>query len=381
MDNKDIKLFNIKKTKRVVVAMSGGVDSSVAAAVCARQGYDVVGVTLQLYTSDNVSRKKGSCCAGQDIYDAKKVAEKVGIKHYVLDYEEQFKSEVIDDFAESYAIGQTPIPCVRCNEKIKFGDLYETARQLGASSLITGHYVSNKLINGERGLFRARDVNKDQSYFMFTLKKAQLEYIKFPLGDLNKSETRKIAKELDLVTSDKPESQDICFVQSGNYVNLINTLKPKSNIKGNLIDTTGNIVGEHAGIMNFTIGQRRGIGYINGEPNYVIDIDHERNNVTIGPKEALAINQISLKNLNWLGPEKGMDDEKELPVYVKIRSTSEPVPAIIIKNADNAKVLFKNPEYGVAPGQACVIYESHKNMARVLGGGWIIKDKTQNLNS
>ncbi len=360
--------------------MSGGVDSSVAAAVCARQGYDVVGVTLQLYTNDNPSRKKGSCCAGQDIYDAKRVAEKVGIKHYVLDYEEQFKAEVINNFADSYAIGQTPIPCVRCNEKIKFGDLYETAIQLGASSLITGHYVSNKLINGERGLFRARDVTKDQSYFMFTLKKKQLEYIKFPLGDLTKSDTRKIARELGLATSDKPESQDICFVQSGSYVNLINTLKPKSNVRGNLIDTTGNVVGEHAGIMNFTIGQRRGIGYINGEPNYVIDIDHERNNVTIGPKEALAINQISLNNLNWIGPETGMADEQEIPVYVKIRSTSEPVPAIITKNKEYAKVKFKNPEYGVAPGQACVIYESQKNMARVLGGGWIIKDQTQNLN-
>ena len=212
-------------------------------------------------------------------------------------------------------------------------------------------------------------------------KEKDLNFLKFPLGDLLKEETRSLAKKFAIPVADKPESQDICFVQSGNYVNLINTLKPNSNIKGNLIDTTGNIVGEHAGIMNFTIGQRRGIGYINGEPNYVIDIDHERNNVTIGPKEALAINQISLKNLNWLGPEKGMDDEKELTVYVKIRSTSEPVPAIIIKSADNAKVLFKNPEYGVAPGQACVIYESHKNMARVLGGGWIIKDKTQNLNS
>tara|TARA_Y200000002_G_scaffold382692_1_gene400771 strand:+ start:112 stop:1254 length:1143 start_codon:yes stop_codon:yes gene_type:complete len=380
LDNNNINLFNIRKKKRVVVAMSGGVDSSVAAAVCAKQGYDVVGVTLQLYTNDNPSQKKGACCAGQDIYDAKKVAEKVGIKHYVLDYEEQFRSEVINEFADSYANGLTPIPCIRCNEKIKFGDLYETAMQLGASSLITGHYVSNKSINGERGLFRARDMNKDQSYFMFTLKKKQLEYIKFPLGDLTKTDTRKIAKELGLATSDKPESQDICFVQNGSYVNLINTLKPKSNVRGNLIDTTGNIVGEHAGIMNFTIGQRRGIGYVNGEPNYVIDIDHERNNVTIGPKEALAINQIFLKNLNWLGPRIGDDGNKEMPVYVKIRSTSEAVPATIIRNKDHAKVKFRHPEYGVAPGQACVIYESQKSMARVLGGGWIIKDKTQNLN-
>tara|TARA_B100001057_G_scaffold70408_2_gene64431 strand:+ start:1355 stop:2491 length:1137 start_codon:yes stop_codon:yes gene_type:complete len=370
-----------KKRKRVVVAMSGGVDSSVAAAVCAKQGYDVIGVTLQLYKNDVVGKKKGSCCAGQDIYDAKKVADRIGIKHYVLDYEEQFKSEVIDDFTNSYANGLTPIPCVRCNEKIKFRDLYQTAKQLDASTLITGHYVSNKFMNGERALFRARDASKDQSYFMFTLKKEQLDFIRFPLGDLTKEQTREIARELDLSIAEKPDSQDICFVQEGRYTNLINKLLPKSTTKGNIINMNGEVVGEHDGIVNFTIGQRRGIGYASGIPNYVIDIDSQSLNVMIGPKECLGVNQIILDEVNWLGPNEIFSKaEYETPIFVKVRSTSDPVEAKLSKKNNQILVELKNPEYGVAPGQACVFYDSIKPISRILGGGWIVKNNNKNLN-
>lgn len=370
-----------KKRKRVVVAMSGGVDSSVAAAVCAKQGYDVIGVTLQLYKNDVVGKKKGSCCAGQDIYDAKKVADRIGIKHYVLDYEEQFKSEVIDDFTNSYANGLTPIPCVRCNEKIKFRDLYQTAKQLDASTLITGHYVSNKFMNGERALFRARDVSKDQSYFMFTLKKEQLDFIRFPLGDLTKEQTREIARELDLSIAEKPDSQDICFVQEGRYTNLINKLLPKSTTKGNIVNMSGEVVGEHDGIVNFTIGQRRGIGYASGIPNYVIDIDSQSLNVMIGPKECLGVNQIILDEVNWLGPNEIFSKaEYETPIFVKVRSTSDPVEAKLSKKNNQILVELKNPEYGVAPGQACVFYDSIKPISRILGGGWIVKNNNKNLN-
>ena len=370
-----------KKRKRVVVAMSGGVDSSVAAAVCAKQGYDVIGVTLQLYKNDVVGKKKGSCCAGQDIYDAKKVADRIGIKHYVLDYEEQFKSEVIDDFTNSYANGLTPIPCVRCNEKIKFRDLYQTAKQLDASTLITGHYVSNKFMNGERALFRARDSSKDQSYFMFTLKKEQLDFIRFPLGDLTKEQTREIARELDLSIAEKPDSQDICFVQEGRYTNLINKLLPKSTTKGNIVNMSGEVVGEHDGIVNFTIGQRRGIGYASGIPNYVIDIDSQSLNVMIGPKECLGVNQIILDEVNWLGPNEIFSRaEYETPIFVKVRSTSDPVEAKLSKKNNQILVELKNPEYGVAPGQACVFYDSIKPISRILGGGWIVKNNNKNLN-
>ena len=370
-----------KKRKRVVVAMSGGVDSSVAAAVCAKQGYDVIGVTLQLYKNDVVGKKKGSCCAGQDIYDAKKVADRIGIKHYVLDYEEQFKSEVIDDFTNSYANGLTPIPCVRCNEKIKFRDLYQPAKQLGASTLRTGHYVSNKFMNGERALFRARDSSKDQSYFMFTLKKEQLDFIRFPLGDLTKEQTREIARELDLSIAEKPDSQDICFVQEGRYTNLINKLLPKSTTKGNIVNMSGEVVGEHDGIVNFTIGQRRGIGYASGIPNYVIDIDSQSLNVMIGPKECLGVNQIILDEVNWLGPNEIFSKaEYETPIFVKVRSTSDPVEAKLSKKNNQILVELKNPEYGVAPGQACVFYDSIKPISRILGGGWIVKNNNKNLN-
>ena len=375
-----VSQINISKTKRVVVAMSGGVDSSVAAAVCAKQGYDVVGITLQLYSSQNPARKKGACCAGQDIYDAKKVADKVGIKHYVLDYEEQFRSAVIDDFTDSYQNGLTPIPCVRCNEKIKFRDLYQTAKDLGASSLITGHYVSNKSINGKRGLFRARDINKDQSYFMFTLKKDQLDFIKFPLGDLTKDQTRAIATELQLINAEKPDSQDICFVQDGKYINLINKLNPNSVAKGNILSVNGEVLGQHDGIANYTIGQRRGLGYASGEPNYVVDIDHVKNEITIGAKEYLQTKDIYLKNINWLGPNELPADKFEIPMFVKVRSTSNPVPALFKRHEGVTKIEFNDPEYGISPGQACVFYESDKSLSRVLGGGWIIKDKNNTLN-
>src|SRR6056300_941258 len=335
--------INISKTKRVVVAMSGGVDSSVAAAICAKQGYDVVGITLQLHSTQDAARKKGACCAGQDIYDAKKVADKVGIKHYVLDYEEQFRSAVIDDFTDSYQNGLTPIPCVRCNEKIKFRDLYQTAKNLGASSLITGHYVSNKSINGKRGLFRARDMNKDQSYFMFTLKKDQLDFIKFPLGDLTKDQTRAIASELQLINAEKPDSQDICFVQDGKYINLINKLSPNPIAKGNILNISGEVLGQHDGIANYTIGQRRGLGYASGEPNYVVDINNIKNEITIGAKEYLQTKEIYLKDVNWLGPNHLPNDEFVIPMFVKVRSTSNPVPATFKRHEGTTSIKFNNP--------------------------------------
>tara|TARA_Y100000590_G_scaffold470718_1_gene668376 strand:- start:4675 stop:5814 length:1140 start_codon:yes stop_codon:yes gene_type:complete len=375
------KPSQLKNKKRIVVAMSGGVDSSVAAAVCAKQGYDVIGVTLQLYKSDSPQKKKGACCAGQDIYDAKKVADKIGIKHYVLDYVDKFKNEVIDDFASSYANGLTPIPCIRCNQKIKFRDLYETAKELGASSLITGHYVSNKYINGERALFRARDPRKDQSYFMFTLKKEQLDFIKFPLGDLEKSETRKIAHDLDLFIADKPDSQDICFVQDGHYSSLVNNLLPKSIDHGEIIDLDGNKLAMHSGISNYTIGQRKGLGYASGEPNYVIDIDRDSKKITIGPRRFLGVDLIELQDINWLGPKKSFEEDNiTIPIYVKVRSSSEPSKGLLSRHNGSTNVILEKPEFGVSPGQACVFYETNKPLSRVLGGGWIAKKTNKGLN-
>lgn len=367
-----------KKRKRVVVAMSGGVDSSVAAAVCAKQGYDVIGVTLQLYKNDVVGKKKGSCCAGQDIYDAKKVANKIGIKHYVLDYEEQFKSEVIDDFTNSYANGLTPIPCVRCNEKIKFRDLYQTAKQLDASTLITGHYVSNKFMNGERALFRARDASKDQSYFMFTLKREQLDFIRFPLGDLTKEQTREIARELDLSIAEKPDSQDICFVPNGRYGDVVRRLRPGAVDAGDIRHLDGTVLGRHNGVIDYTIGQRRGLG-IGGRagvdesegPLYVVGIDAETNTVLVGPQAALACHEVHLHDVNWINgqPENGAR------VLARLRNTAPAVNARIYCDRPDvaaAVIVLDAPQYGIASGQAAVLYQGDAADI-LLGGGWISK--------
>jgi|TARA_B110000305_G_scaffold43084_3_gene45188 tRNA-specific 2-thiouridylase len=377
----DLGIGKPSSNKRVVVAMSGGVDSSVAAAICAKAGYDVVGITLQLYNASTTSKRRGACCAGQDIQDAKRVADQIGIKHYVLDYEKIFKSEVIDDFAKSYQDGFTPLPCVKCNEKIKFKDLYNTAKELGASCLITGHYVSSKVLNGKRALFRAKDNSKDQSYFLFTTTHEQLDYIRFPLGDLNKSETRDIAKDLGLLVADKPDSQDICFVADGHYSSVIKKLHPNAAEKGNIIDMHGNVLGEHNGIIHYTIGQRKGIGIATGVPNYVVKIDSTKREITVGSKENLSINEVKLNNINWIGScDLNALPDNNLDMFVKVRSTSSPIPATLYNDGGEIKVRFVNPEYGVSPGQACVFYEDNNPMSRVLGGGWISK-QDENVKS
>lgn len=370
----DLDIGGGSSNKRVVVAMSGGVDSSVAAAICAEAGYDVVGITLQLYNASTSSKRRGACCAGQDIQDAKRVADQIGIKHYVLDYEKIFKSEVIDDFAKSYQDGLTPLPCVRCNEKIKFKDLFNTAKELGAACLITGHYVSSKILNGQRALYRAKDDSKDQSYFLFTTTHEQLNYLRFPLGDLNKSETRKIAKDLGILVADKPDSQDICFVADGHYSSVIKKLHPNAAEKGNIINMQGNVLGQHDGIIHYTVGQRKGIGIATGKPNYVIKIDSIKKEITVGSKEHLSINEIKLNNINWIGShDLSSLPNNNLDIFVKVRSTSSPIPATLFNDNGEIKVRFLNPEYGVSPGQACVFYEDNKPMSRVLGGGWISK--------
>ena len=350
---------------RIVVAMSGGVDSSVAAALMVEAGYDVVGITLQLYDQGAMAGKKGACCAGQDIYDASQVCEKLGIPHYVLDYESRFQESVIDDFADSYLRGETPIPCVRCNQNVKFKDLLSTARDLGAEALITGHYVQ-RFQNGERAeLHRAVDHIRDQSYFLFTTTQNQLDFLRFPLGGMHaKTETREHAKRFGLEVAEKPDSQDICFVPNGSYASIVEKLRPGSLESGEIVHLDGRVLGAHTGIINYTVGQRKGLGIGGGNPLYVVALDPLTHRVIVGPKEALATSEISLQELNWLGGR----DRDSYDVLVKIRSAHAPVPATITL-LDNGKacVRFENPEYGVSAGQACVAYDG----TRVLGGGWI----------
>ncbi|MAP24723.1 MAG: tRNA 2-thiouridine(34) synthase MnmA [Rickettsiales bacterium] len=354
---------------RVVVAMSGGVDSSVAAALMVEAGYDVVGVTLQLYDHGLALEKKGACCAGQDIYDASVVADKMGFPHYVLDYESRFKQDVIDDFADSYLKGETPIPCIRCNQTVKFRDLYKTAKDLNAEALITGHYVRRLMGANGAELHRAIDPTKDQSYFLFSTTQNQLDYLRFPLGGQEKAETRALAERFGLEVADKPDSQDICFVPNGNYTNLVRKLRPESIVPGNIVHLDGTIMGTHPGIIGFTIGQRKGLG-IGGRkddtsPLYVVDIRPESHEVVVGPQEALAKKSIKIKEVNWLA---GRKDSEPMKCHVKIRSTHHPVPATIeFTSASEALIHFDTPEYGVASGQAAVCYDG----SRVLGGGWI----------
>ena len=351
---------------RVVVAMSGGVDSSVTAALLHEQGFDVIGITLQLYDHGVAVQTKGACCAGADVHDARRVAARIGIPHYVLDYEKRFKERVIDDFADSYARGETPIPCIKCNQNIKFNDLLDMARDLDAGALVTGHYVQR--INGRSGpeLHRGYDNLKDQSYFLFATTKKQLDFLHFPLGGMAKDETRAHAKRLGVPIARKPESQDICFVPSGSYSNLINQLRPEAKKPGNIVDVLGNTLGTHQGIIGFTVGQRRGLGISTGEPQYVLKIRLDSNEVVIGPKSALLKNSFMVDEINWLGegdkPANGMN------VEVKIRSASEPVDAKIVElDTGGIEVSPKDPISSVAPGQACVFYQGR----RVLGGGWI----------
>ncbi len=362
---------------RIVVAMSGGVDSSVVAGILARQGYDVVGMTLQLYNHGEAVHRKGACCAGQDIHDARRVAETLGIPHYVLDYEEKFRKAVIDPFAQSYVDGETPIPCVSCNQTVKFADLLTTAKDLGAAALATGHYIHSKLLDpetGRRGLFRPVDHGRDQSYFLFATTQEQVDYLRFPLGHLPKSETREIARELGLVIADKPDSQDICFVPQGKYSDIIAKLQPDAVTGGDIVHLDGRVLGRHEGIIHFTIGQRRGVGISSAEPLYVVHLDRANKRVIVGPREALATHSLTLRDMNWLGDFDLADLPKDgLPVYAKVRSTRPPVEALL-RNEDGVLIVdLIEGESGVAPGQACVLYVDESENARVLGGGFILR--------
>jgi tRNA-specific 2-thiouridylase len=359
---------------RVVVAMSGGVDSSVTAALLRAEGYDVVGVTLQLYDHGAATHRRGACCAGQDIHDARMVAGTLGIPHYVLNYESRFKEAVIDRFAESYVAGETPVPCVDCNQAIKFRDLLTTARELGAQVLATGHYVASRALpGGGRALYRAREEGRDQSYFLFATTREQIDFLRFPLGDLTKAETRELARRFGLPVADKPDSQDICFVPTGRYADLIERLMPGAAGAGDIVDLDGRVLGRHAGIINFTVGQRKGLGIAAGEPLYVVRLEASTRQVVVGPRPALRTTRVLLRDVNWIG-DGTLDDlsvRERCDVFVKVRSSRSPQPASFARAGDGYEVEFVAGEEGVAPGQACVLYDAAAGQARVLGGGFI----------
>tara|TARA_B000000609_G_C24132710_1_gene326365 strand:- start:11 stop:1138 length:1128 start_codon:yes stop_codon:yes gene_type:complete len=366
-----------KKETKVVVAMSGGVDSSVVAALMKQEGYNVTGITLKLYDDSKQSKEGRQCCAGQDIMDAKRVSEKININHEILYYQKKFRTEVIDSFIDSYAAGETPIPCVQCNQTVKFRDLFKYAKDLKADALITGHYVSRIQKNGQASMYRAKDHNRDQSYFLFNTTQEQLNYLRFPLGEIDKSETRALAKKLNLNVADKPDSQDICFVPNGDYSSVIKKYRPESFKKGKIIDLTGNQIGEHEGIINYTIGQRKGIKISSEKPLYVININAENNTVIVGNKQNLEIKKIQLRELNILAPTK----EFEKIINIKVRSTGKLLKAKINLQDNPAQVEILDKETGISPGQACVFYSKDDVGDKVLGGGWIDKAFNNNLST
>jgi tRNA-specific 2-thiouridylase len=360
---------------RVVCAMSGGVDSAVAAALVKAAGYDAVGITLQLYDHGEAVRRKGACCAGQDIHDARRVAGQLEIPHYVLDFESRFRQAVIEDFVESYAAGETPVPCIRCNQTVKFTDLVARAGGLGAAALVTGHYVESRDRgdgSGHRDLLTPADMTRDQSYFLFATTQDQLDYLRFPLGSLSKSETRKIAAELNLGIATKPDSQDICFVPDGHYAGVITRLKPEAAQPGEIADENGQVLGRHDGIIHFTIGQRRGLGIAAAEPLYVVGIEPEARRVVVGPRSSLLRKALRLTSFNWLSDKRLEGDS--IPVFAKVRSTRAPVGAELSICEGRPMVRIPDGEYAISPGQACVFYDRPGAGARVLGGGFIAKE-------
>jgi len=359
----------VRRQRRVVIAMSGGVDSSVAAALLKAAGHEVIGVTLQLYDHGEALARQGACCAGQDIHDARRVADRLAIPHYVLDYEQRFKATVMQSFADSYAAGETPIPCVTCNQAIKFQELLTTAQDLDAEMLATGHYIQRRA--GAKGpeLYRARDASRDQSYFLFATTRAQLDQLLFPLGAMLKADVRALARQQGLIVADKSDSQDICFVPHGRYTTIVERLKPGAAEAGDIVHVDGRRLGRHQGIINYTIGQRRGLGIAGPAPLYVVRLNAENKQVIVGPRECLSAHRIWLRNVNWLGddpiPEGG------LGVAVRIRSSAPPQPATLFPSPDGAMVLLHDGDYGIAAGQACVFYADNAAEARLLGGGWI----------